>query len=221
MKESIKLYQNINKKIKVLIAGIAGASLGTEILKSLSVCKHYEIYGCDISNLAYGLFEDRFVKTFQIDRLNYVDNVISLCKKNGIKVIIPGAEEPTIILSDNRKFIEQNSIILVANNSKVISSCSDKSECFKLLQKLGFSIPQFLSIDRIKDLRRAKGFTNTEIADAIGVSLSSVNKVISNKAKPFMIGRVYEFLKTATPTYKLTESEKQKYIQDYCETIKN
>jgi transcriptional regulator with XRE-family HTH domain len=70
-------------------------------------------------------------------------------------------------------------------------------------------------IDKIKDLRRAKGYKNTEIADAIGVSLSTVNKVISNKAKPLTVGRVLQFLTKAPALYKMTESEKQKYIEDY------
>ena len=40
-------------RLKVMIAGVGGASLGTEILKSLKITNRYDIFGCDISPTAY------------------------------------------------------------------------------------------------------------------------------------------------------------------------
>ncbi|MCS6955556.1 MAG: hypothetical protein NZM44_04305 [Candidatus Calescibacterium sp.] len=40
-------------KTKVFVAGIGGASLGTEIVKALMLANNYEIYGGDISDLSY------------------------------------------------------------------------------------------------------------------------------------------------------------------------
>lgn len=52
-----------SKKIRVLIAGIGGASLGTEILKSLLLNEErYDIFGCDISALAFGHYQYGFQK---------------------------------------------------------------------------------------------------------------------------------------------------------------
>ena len=48
--------------VRVMIAGIGGASLGTEIRKSLTLAGGYEIYGCDVSKTAYGLYEDEFAE---------------------------------------------------------------------------------------------------------------------------------------------------------------
>ena len=53
--------------IKVMIAGIGGASLGTEILKSLVLAGNYKVFGCDISSTAYGLYDEDFEKTLDIN----------------------------------------------------------------------------------------------------------------------------------------------------------
>ena len=65
-------------KTSVLIAGIGGASLGTEILKSLILAGDYNIYGCDISEYAYGHYQPGFVKTFLVDRENYIKLILLL-----------------------------------------------------------------------------------------------------------------------------------------------
>lgn len=56
--------------MRVLIAGLAGASLGTEILKCLTVVEGYEVFGCDISPLAYGLYDSHLQKAFVVDPAN-------------------------------------------------------------------------------------------------------------------------------------------------------
>ncbi|MBF0103086.1 MAG: hypothetical protein HQK77_19480, partial [Desulfobacterales bacterium] len=52
---------------KVMIAGIGGASLGTELLKCLEAAGGYTIFGCDISPLAYGHYMSGFERTYVVD----------------------------------------------------------------------------------------------------------------------------------------------------------
>ena len=55
----------MSSKLNILIAGIGGASLGTEILKSLLLVKErYRVFGCDISPFAFGHFQNDFESTF-------------------------------------------------------------------------------------------------------------------------------------------------------------
>ena len=84
--------------LKVLVAGIGGASLGTEIIKALQLSGNYEIYGCDISPLAYGHYGARLKESFLVDRHQYTDSVLSACQKRGVRYIIPGGEEPNTLL---------------------------------------------------------------------------------------------------------------------------
>jgi carbamoyl-phosphate synthase large subunit len=140
------------KTVRVLIAGVAGASLGTEILKSLRLNSSYEIYGCDISNLAYGLYEDGFANTFCIDRNQYIENILDICKQYHIDVIVPGAEEPTSILSSNRKYFQNQDIVLLVNDADVIETCSNKLACFELLSKKGIRTPLFANANNFESI---------------------------------------------------------------------
>lgn len=127
----------------VLIAGIGGASLGTEIQKSLLLCgSKYNIYGTDISEHAYGHFSSGFKKTFKISKEKYIKDTIDICKEYNIECIIPGGEEPLKLISQNLSIFTTNKIKLAINNQKVIDVCSDKAKTFEVLSELGLDIPK-------------------------------------------------------------------------------
>jgi len=137
-------------RVKVLIAGIAGASLGTEILKSLTLAGNYDVYGCDISNLAYGLYEPGFVKTFLIDRTNYVQQILDVCVNNDIALIIPGGDQPAILLTSAKEKFENKGIILLSNSTEVTETCGDKNRCFTKLSQLGINTPASSTFSQIE-----------------------------------------------------------------------
>ena len=83
---------------RILIAGIAGASLGTEIAKCLRRAGGYEIIGCDISPLAYGHYDSNFDGTFLVDRGVYIEELLALCRRERIDCIIPGGDEPAVLI---------------------------------------------------------------------------------------------------------------------------
>lgn len=59
--------------MKVMIAGIGGASLGTELPKCLTMTEEYSDIECDISRFAFGPFVPK-VESLQ-DKLNWCKNV--------------------------------------------------------------------------------------------------------------------------------------------------
>ncbi len=140
------------KRIKVMIAGIGGASLGTEIYKSLKIANNYEIFGCDISPTAYGLYEDGFSSTFHIDKDNYISSVKNACLTAGAGILIPGGEQPSVLLSLAEEELKQAGITLISNNQNVVSIHTDKKETFKLLSRLDFKIPLTREIKTASDI---------------------------------------------------------------------
>lgn len=128
-------------KIRVLIAGIGGASLGTEILKCLLLANRYTIFGCDISKFAFGHYQEGFKKTFLAKKENYIESVLELCSKEGISFIIPGGEEPMVLLGEATERLAEQGVRLVSNSPEVIKIFSDKEKTFALLSRLGFQIP--------------------------------------------------------------------------------
>lgn len=139
-------------KTKVMIAGIGGASLGTEIQKSLVLAGGYEIYGCDISSTAYGLYDPGFVETFHISRDNYVDNVLESCRQAGIKIIIAGGEGPMLLLNESFARFQEEGISIVSNSPDVISLCSNKGATFEYLEENEIAAPRTIAISGRSDL---------------------------------------------------------------------
>lgn len=143
---------DLPSSIKVMIAGVGGASLGTEILKSLKLAKCYDIYGCDVSPTAYGLYDKGFTKTYLLDRDNYVKGVLEACHDAGVKFLIPGGEQPMALLGAAINALKAEGIELLANSQKVISLFSDKGATFDYLEKHGVSIPHTIHLRTVADL---------------------------------------------------------------------
>jgi len=150
----------------VLVAGIGGASLGTEIIKSLNLAGNYTVYGCDISPLAYGHFQGGVEKTYLADRDRYVESVLEICHKHQIKIIIPGGEEPMNLLGQRTDDLLAEGIFLAGNSKEVIATCGDKQRLFERLADLNIPMPRTTAI---KNMDGFVGFpTPCIIKPAIG-----------------------------------------------------
>ena len=124
------------KKIRVLIAGIGGASLGTELLKCLKAAGGYDVIGCDISRFAYGHYMHEFERTYIVNLAEYMNSIIEICRKEKISIIIPGGEQPLNILNNERSALSSFGITLAANSAEVIETFTNKRSTFDTLSKV-------------------------------------------------------------------------------------
>lgn len=138
--------------IRVMIAGVGGASLGTEIRKSLALASGYEIYGCDVSKTAYGLYEPGFSKTWRVSRADYVPSILGACLEAGAGFLIPGGEQPMTLLGAAAEIFEEAGIRLLANAPEVIARYSDKAKTFQRLAECRIPIPRTIVINNKSDL---------------------------------------------------------------------
>ena len=141
-----------SRPIHVMIAGVGGASLGTELMKCLTLAGGYRIFGCDISPTAFGLYDQRFEKTFRVDRENYIASVIAACRNVGANWLVPGGEQPMVLLAAAKSQLDAWGIGLIANDVDVIRVYSDKSETFRLLSTFGVSVPRTKDIHADVDI---------------------------------------------------------------------
>jgi carbamoyl-phosphate synthase large subunit len=142
----------MKERIKVMIAGIGGASLGTEIRKSLVLAGGYEIFGCDVSETAYGLYESEFSKTWLVSRKDYISSVLNACIDSGVSLLIPGGEQPMTLLGAAASTFEDAGVRLLANTPEIIALYSDKAKTFHRLAMCGFPIPRTTVINKQSDL---------------------------------------------------------------------
>lgn len=129
-------------RLTVMIAGIGGASLGTELLKCLHLAGRYDVFGCDVSNTAYGLYDEGFRKTFLTTRDDYVGSVIRACREAGARWLLPGGEQPTVLLGAALDQLRSEGIGLVANDAALVAQFSDKAASFERLRSLGIAVPR-------------------------------------------------------------------------------
>jgi carbamoyl-phosphate synthase large subunit len=137
---------------QVLIAGIAGASLGTELAKCLNLTARYEVFGCDISRFAYGHYSG-FKETFLVDHSSYVDSVLDLCKKRRFGFVIPGADEPSRLLGRAQPRFAEDGIQVVCNSPQLVERFSNKATTFETLTALHLPIPRTVLVKSEKDVQ--------------------------------------------------------------------
>lgn len=133
-------------RLAVMIAGIGGASLGTELMKCLNLAGRYEIFGCDVSKTAYGLYDAGFRKTFLATRNNYVDSVVRACREVDARWLLPGGEQPMVLLGAAQDRLNSEGIRLVGNDSNLVARFSDKAAAFELLATLGVAVPRTMLV---------------------------------------------------------------------------
>jgi carbamoyl-phosphate synthase large subunit len=130
------------ERTAVLVAGIGGASLGSEILKSLRHAGVYDVFGCDISPLAFGHYVEGLSGTFVPDRQAYAESVLDACVARGIRAVIPGAEEPLVLLAQAATRFAKAGIAIAGNTPDVVAVCTDKGRLFERLVDLGLTVPR-------------------------------------------------------------------------------
>ena len=139
-------------RTKVMIAGIGGASLGTEICKCLCLAGNYEIYGCDISPTAYGLYDAGFTQTYRVNPETYISDVLELCRRTGAKWLVPGGEQPNALLGAAVGLFSEDGIHVVTNDAATVGLFSDKEATFSKLSRCGIAIPKTTALTSAQDV---------------------------------------------------------------------
>ncbi|MDD4467280.1 MAG: ATP-grasp domain-containing protein, partial [Candidatus Pacebacteria bacterium] len=134
--------------------------VGEQILKSLRMSSlFYHITAIDYLPVSMGFSEaDAHYIVPIVSDDDYLKKIIDICKKEKVQVLIPGSEPELKKISENRKLFEQNNILLLINEKKVIDVCMDKLKTHKFLKKnnLGY-LPSYF-IERENQLSKIKKF---------------------------------------------------------------
>lgn len=129
--------------IKVLVTGVGGGGVGEGIVKALNLSKGYEVYGTDIHSLSSTLF--RVKKGFCVPPAmdsRYLQRILEICKKEAIKIVIPGSDIETAVIANNQKIFECERIKVIVNPPEVVNICRDGWKTHKFLGEKGFSTPK-------------------------------------------------------------------------------
>ena len=93
----------------------------------------------NLSSACY--FADDIIKTMPIGDDNYIDNLLTVCIKNDIGLIIPTIDTELLVLSQNTQLFLDNDIEIVISSPDLISKCRDKRITHDLFKKIGIQSP--------------------------------------------------------------------------------
>lgn len=79
---------------------------------------------------------------------DYIEVILSYCKKNKIRLICPLFDVDLLLLSKNKKLFRENGIEVIVSEEQVVHICNDKWETYTFLKNKGFDTPlTFLDLD--------------------------------------------------------------------------
>lgn len=95
-------------------------------------------------------FADRKAILPRINEDNYIEEIINVCKREDIKLVIPTIDTDLLLLSEERDRIESESgAVVLISSTEVISICRDKIITQKFLEENGFKIPKMYSEEEL------------------------------------------------------------------------
>jgi len=131
-----------NRSGSILVWGIAGASLGMEIAKSLSLAGYHSIIGCDISPLAYGHYSEIFQATYTLDQNSLEASFNRVLKETKPNFVLPGGDQVARLIGTLGNIFDVSHCHVVGNDPSVVESTSDKFRVIERLKELGFPVPE-------------------------------------------------------------------------------
>lgn len=118
--------------MKKHIIGISciGTGVGQSIINSINLSKEqFYTIGLGTNPFAYGAYDcDEYDYTLSIFDDNYVHNLIEICKKHKIEIILPGLDDEVLIFAKNKQLFIQNGIIPLCADQKMIELCRNKEK---------------------------------------------------------------------------------------------
>lgn len=149
-----------SKKISVLVTGVGGGGLGEQVLKALRLAETpYYIVATDILPVCLGFAEaDSHYLVPRASQETYLKEILDVCWKEDIQVLIPGSEQELKKISDNRQLFEEKSVLLLINEERVINLCLDKWQTSEFFRKNNLNYLPTHLIEKESELERLKRF---------------------------------------------------------------
>ena len=144
------------ERIRVMITGVGGGGNGEQLVKALRMSdKNYYLIGADITPISKGLFlVDKKVILPPASAPNYIENLLQVCKEEGVQALFTGSEPELKKISGVQEDIRAAGIFLPMNPKEVIDTCIDKSKTMTWLDSHGFSHPASVTIRNAADLEK-------------------------------------------------------------------
>lgn len=111
------------------------------------------VVACDLSSTAPAIYHAD--KSYLVSRIlddNYITEIVDICKKEDIHLIVPTIDTELYKLAENREYIESNTNAKVlVSDIDVIKICRDKYKTQDFFEENGFDVPRLIDKEIIKN----------------------------------------------------------------------
>lgn len=122
-----------------------------ELIEHLKSC--FRIIGVDASvNNPAKRFADVFYQIPKCRENGYVEELLAICKKEEISLLVPLYEPEFAILDNERRRFEEIGVKLVLSDEKVLAICGDKRKTAAFFEKHGIPAPKTLSVKEAEEI---------------------------------------------------------------------
>lgn len=145
--------------MNILITSIGRRTRLLEFFKN-EIKTNGKIVAVDSDNTAVGLYHaDKSYIIPRIDDPEYLNTILSICKKEKIKAVISLIDPELNVLSKHRELFESENIQLYLSEYEAIYKCYDKYKAFKAFKQANLPTP--LTYENIESFN--KDFNNGKI----------------------------------------------------------
>jgi len=126
----------IKEKVKILITS-AGSTNGVNVIKALREQKQIKVslIAVDMSPLAAGFYmANKYYMVPKADAPDFIPNILKICKKEKIKIIIPTFSYELPVFAKNKGIFEKEGIKMAISSYETYLETENKiktNECFK------------------------------------------------------------------------------------------
>lgn len=155
----------MNKKIKILLTNTGRRTYFINFLTKIKIFNNdLDIHISDCTYDTSSFYSKKFIKkliTPQVkkDQKNYIEILLSYCKKNNINFIIPLTDLDLILLAKNENNFLKIKTKIISNNLDIIKICENKLSFNKFLKNNNFLYPKYSK--NLKDFKN----TNFKIVE--------------------------------------------------------
>ena len=140
----------MNKNI--LITSVGQRVVLTEIFKNTAeeLALDSKVFTTDMcpEYAPAGYVSEHCFKVCRCTDESYIPDLLSICRNNGIGMLVPTIDTELQILSRNKALFEDNGIHVVVSDSSFIDICRDKRKTEAFMGRLGIDLPRRIDISQ-------------------------------------------------------------------------
>ncbi len=150
------MVTNIAGMTTILISAI-GSMSSEAVISSLRKLDGVKLIGCDIYDKEW-IYPSKLVDVFyqipRADSSGFIDELLAICEREGVKYIFPLTDPEVDVLSRHRDIFEENGIVICISPRDVVKICRNKESFARHLSGLeGLRLLPTYTFDKLHELK--------------------------------------------------------------------